>query len=82
MGSLSILSPPQEQGEIMGVNQSLAALARIFGPPVGGLLYAKISMTMPFYFSATLSFIGLILVWLNRKALPMSATKDTASKGS
>ncbi len=72
-GSLSLLSSPKEQGEILGVNQSLSALARIFGPPVGGYFYAQISITSPFYFSATVSFFGLLLVWLHRAALPSAA---------
>jgi multidrug resistance protein len=72
-GSLSLLSSPKEQGEILGVNQSLAALARIFGPPVGGFLYAQISMASPFLFAATIGFLGFGLVWINRAALPTAA---------
>ncbi len=69
-GSLSLLSSAQEQGEVMGVNQSLSALARIFGPPIGGLFYARLSMASPFYFSALLGYLAMSLIWLNRGKLP------------
>ena len=38
-GALSLLSPSTEQGKIFGVNQSLASIARISGPALGGFLY-------------------------------------------
>lgn len=38
-GALSLLSLSTEQGKIFGVNQSLASIARISGPALGGFLY-------------------------------------------
>lgn len=38
-GALSLLSPSTEQGKIFGVNQSLASIARILGPALGGFFY-------------------------------------------
>ena len=38
-GALSLLSPSTEQGKIFGVNQSLASVARISGPALGGFFY-------------------------------------------
>ncbi len=78
-GSLSLLSTPQEQGEVMGVNQSLSALARIFGPPIGGLFYARLSMASPFYFSALLGYLALSLIWVNRARLPEFKEKAPAT---
>lgn len=78
-GSLSLLSSPAEQGEVMGVSQSLSALARIFGPPLGGLLYAKISMTAPFVFAGLLGAIGLLIIWIIKANIPQAGKKNTAS---
>ncbi|MCB0350063.1 MAG: MFS transporter [Bdellovibrionales bacterium] len=69
-GGLSLLTPPTEQGEIIGVNHSLAALARIIGPAVGGYIYMHISMSSPFYLAAGLGVAGLLFVWKARNSIP------------
>ncbi len=69
-GSLSLLTDQHEQGEVMGVNQSMSAMARIFGPPIGGILYGRVAMVSPFYFSALLGYVALSMIWLNRHRLP------------
>jgi len=38
-GSISLTCAPQEQGAVMGVNQSLQALGRVVGPALGGWIY-------------------------------------------
>jgi multidrug resistance protein len=49
-----------ERGELMGVFQSSAALARIFGPLVAGVLY-DFSAPSPFYLAAALFALGAAL---------------------
>jgi MFS family permease len=53
-------SDPEKQGEILGVNQSAAALARILGPIFGLTLY-KLTAThlLPYVFSAVLLLVML-----------------------
>jgi DHA1 family tetracycline resistance protein-like MFS transporter len=58
-GSLSLLATAKEQGELMGVNQSLAALARVFGPPIGGYLYKTYGTASPFYAAAVFGMIAM-----------------------
>lgn len=56
LGSISLLSPVDQQGVTMGVTQSLSSLGRIIGPVVGGALYS-FKPTAPF---ATATALGLL----------------------
>ncbi len=47
-----------QQGEILGVNQSASALARILGPPIG-ITLLKINPLFPYVFGAVLVFMML-----------------------
>lgn len=59
---VSRLSDPARQGEVLGINQSMNAVARILGPAVGMPLYALgMKHSLPYLFGATLLFIVLIL---------------------
>jgi len=57
---ISLESKPEEQGAVLGVAQSLSALARVVGPIIGGAL-ASWHLNFPYYASAI--FIVFILVW-------------------
>ncbi len=50
----------ETQGLTLGVIQSLAALARVLGPPVGGLAYELVGMRGPYVIGA----IGLLAVFV------------------
>jgi len=71
-GSISLLTPAHEQGEVLGVNQSLAALARIIGPLMGGFGYAHVAQSSPFLAAAVLAALGLVIVWRVRARLPQA----------
>jgi MFS family permease len=59
---VSRLSDPSRQGEVLGINQSMNAVARILGPAVGMPLYALgMRHALPYAFGATLLFIVLLL---------------------
>ncbi len=45
---VSKFTDPDEQGGILGINQSLASLARFLGPSWGGLVYERIGFPAPF----------------------------------
>ena len=50
------------QGEILGVNQSMSALARILGPAIGSFLFfVTPSHVMPYVAGAALMAIVLVL---------------------
>jgi DHA1 family tetracycline resistance protein-like MFS transporter len=72
-GSISQLTSSDEQGETLGVVQSLSALARILGPPLGGWLYAYYSPHAPFAFASGIGFVGFFLVLAQFKKLPSGA---------
>ncbi len=70
LGSVSLLSDSKEQGEAMGVTQSMASLGRILGPALGGALYSAISMTAPFWTSGALALAGLLITLAIYKSIP------------
>lgn len=72
LGSISIVSGESEQGENLGVAQSLASLGRILGPLLGGTLYDMISITSPFYAAWFLAFMGLLIALWQFSHLPDS----------
>jgi DHA1 family tetracycline resistance protein-like MFS transporter len=59
--AISRLSDPAEQGGMLGLAQSLAALGRIVGPAWGGFLFDRLGPTMPYVSAATIMFCALLL---------------------
>lgn len=61
----------KQQGEVLGVNQSLASLARVLGPLWGGFAFDYLGYEIPFLTGAVFSFITLIiaLVFLRSKII-------------
>jgi MFS family permease len=59
-GGISLITGKDDQGNNLGVSQSLSSLARILGPPTGGLLYQH-SHGFPFAAAAALSALGLLI---------------------
>jgi multidrug resistance protein len=59
--AVSRLSDPAEQGGMLGLAQSLAALGRIIGPVWGGYLFERAGMTTPFI-SAGIVMAGALLL--------------------
>jgi MFS family permease len=48
-----------EQGFVLGVNQSMAALGRVLGPALGGALFDPVGPTSPFLAAAGLLWVAL-----------------------
>lgn len=57
-------APEEERGQLLGVSQSLSALARVVGPLWGGLALARLGLAAPFLSGAVAAGLGLI--WLVR----------------
>ncbi len=70
MGLISGYSSKDEQGQVMGVTQSLSALGRILGPVIGGWFYQHISIGSPFILSGVLTFLAFLVVVLRLKPDP------------
>lgn len=69
-GGISLLTPAHEQGEVIGVNHSLAALARILGPMMGGYVYMHIGIISPFMFAGVIGLVGLFSVFSVYSKIP------------
>ena len=59
--AVSRLSDPAEQGGMLGLAQSLAALGRIVGPAWGGFLFDWAGITVPFLSAALIMTVALSL---------------------
>ena len=68
-GSISLLSGRDVQGGNLGVSQSLSSLARILGPPSGGLLYQQ-THAIPFVAASALCGLGLLIAYNLRAQMP------------
>ena len=64
---ISKIAWPKHRGLLLGFNQSSGAMARIFGPAIGGELYMRISINTPFYFGSLLLLIGCLIGWSLKK---------------
>jgi multidrug resistance protein len=59
--AVSRLSDPAEQGGMLGLAQSLAALGRIVGPAWGGFLFDRLGEATPYISAAAVMSIALLL---------------------
>jgi len=70
-----------EQGEVMGVSQSLGSLARILGPAFAGICFANIGRNSPYVAGAVLmAFAVALAVHLARGTAAVAAGYDMAPK--
>jgi multidrug resistance protein len=58
---ISKFTDPDEQGGILGINQSLSSLARFLGPSWGGLVYEKVGFHAPFLTGGIFMILGTLL---------------------
>ncbi|MDB4731314.1 MFS transporter [bacterium] len=72
---LSRLAADDQQGEILGVGQSLSSLARILGPVVGLTLEARYP-SGPYWTGAGVMLLGGILFLTLKKAVPKPVAED------
>jgi predicted MFS family arabinose efflux permease len=64
-----------EQGFVLGTNQSLSALARAVGPTVGGALYAGVGPSAPFWAGSVVvaASVGLAVVAIRRRSSALAS---------
>jgi MFS family permease len=53
----------EEQGEVMGVAQSVGSLSRVLGPIMAGALFEAFGRNSPFLWGAVLVGAALLLSW-------------------
>ncbi len=61
---ISKITPPEEQGSVLGVNQSLAAIGRMFGPLYGGSTYQYLGSLFPFFSGAVFALAIFVVTLL------------------
>jgi MFS family permease len=62
-GLISKRSDPHRQGEVLGINQSFSALARILGPTAGMLLFTLgVSHVLPYAVAAAMMLLVMLLL--------------------
>ncbi|MFQ5950533.1 MAG: MFS transporter [Candidatus Geothermarchaeales archaeon] len=61
LSMISTRSSPSEQGKMLGLSQSVAALARIPGPLSAGLIFEYLGVAAPFVISAVMMLLGFAL---------------------
>ena len=62
LGLVSLAATPTTRGQVMGTFQSMASLARVFGPATAGWLYAR-NAAFPFWLAAALAALTLLVPW-------------------
>ena len=83
---LSLRTAADEQGKVLGLGQSMSALARIAGPVIGMLLFDETHVEWPYWAGAAMMGVGLVLVLFQRsgqgKVTETSGKSDVAETGS
>lgn len=72
-GQVSQVAGPREQGTVLGINQSLAALAATLAPPLGGLLIEHGMLTAWALVAAGIGALGFVLSRVQRAAVTKPA---------
>jgi multidrug resistance protein len=78
---LSSLSDPREIGKVLGVGNSLDALAQIISPLVGGALIESFTPGTPGLLGAAFAMTGLLIYILTRSQLPSRAQAGMGPSG-
>ena len=73
---LSLSSGDDEQGEVLGVGQSISSLARIAGPVAGMTLQAQ-GIAYPYWFASFLMALGILLVFRLKNVIKPGFTGET-----
>lgn len=57
------LAPEDRRGEALGYQQSVAALGRVAGPVLAGLMFDHVAVSAPFVTAGILAAVALLAVW-------------------
>ena len=79
---LSLRTPADRQGEVLGTGQSMSALARILGPVAGMQLFDDAHVEWPYWMGAGLMLVGLVLVAQLRGDVTSSSADSDSDEAS
>jgi DHA1 family tetracycline resistance protein-like MFS transporter len=71
----------EEQGEVMGVAQSISSLSRVLGPFLAGFFFAGFGRNSPYFVAALLVAVTLLLAFRLPRGLGAASLVDTAPFG-
>lgn len=74
---LSLKAAAEKQGEILGLGQSMSALARIAGPVIGMRMFDATHVEWPYWAGAAMMGVGLLLVAVQRGGQSKVAEETT-----
>ncbi len=72
---ISRVAGAAEQGEVMGVAQSVGSLSRVLGPLIAGALFSELGRNSPFLWGAALVAGGLLIGWRMPRAVAVGPAK-------
>jgi MFS family permease len=73
---LSLSSNDDEQGEVLGVGQSISSLARIAGPVAGMTLQSQ-GLAYPYWFASFLMALGILIIFRLKNVIKPGFTGPT-----
>ena len=83
---LSLRTSADMQGEVLGLGQSMSALARIAGPVIGMQMFDETHVEWPYWVGAAMMGVGLVLVLFQRsgqgKVTETSGKSEVTETGS
>lgn len=79
-GLFSEATSQESKGETYGIYSTVACLGGVAGPLLGGLLYDKVSKTIPFYIEGAVCIIAAGLVYVFFKNTVSKTTSETIAK--
>ena len=71
----------EEQGEVLGVSQSVGSLSRVLGPAVAGFLFAQFGRNAVFFWGGVLVFGALLLSLMLVRALDAAKLAEAKTMG-
>jgi DHA1 family tetracycline resistance protein-like MFS transporter len=77
-GYISKRANASEQGAVLGTSQSIASLARVFGPAFGGYLYGATGPQSPYIAAATGMCVALVVALGLKKSADLVPAAETS----
>lgn len=78
---ISKLSSPEQQGEVLGVNQSMGSLGRVMGPVWGGFAFNVLGYQFPFWTASIFTILSLYLAIENFRKIRMNKSEISEKYG-
>lgn len=81
LGCVSLLSPENEQGKVLGTTQGTASLGRILGPIAGGYAFGHFGISSPYWMGGAVICGALLIVYKLGARIPSHGKTPVAGQG-